>query len=79
MSLPLAIGLPQGMEWIYILIIILLLFGAKKLPELARGLGLGIKEFKKAAKEVTDEVENPSDDKSSGGDKSGGAPPSSKG
>jgi sec-independent protein translocase protein TatA len=37
----------------------LLLFGAKKLPELAKGLGTGIKEFKKATREVTDEIQNP--------------------
>ena len=42
-------GLPGGMEWIVILIGIILLFGAKKIPELMRGLGSGIKEFKKAA------------------------------
>jgi sec-independent protein translocase protein TatA len=47
-----------GWEVVLILAAILLLFGAKKLPELARGLGSGIKEFKKATKEVTDEVQN---------------------
>ena len=36
--------------------VVLLLFGAKKLPELMKGLGTGIKEFKKASKDVTDEV-----------------------
>src|SRR5437870_656324 len=45
-----------GGEIILILALILILFGAKKLPELAKGLGQGIKEFKKATKEVTDEV-----------------------
>lgn len=44
-----------GGEIILILAIVILLFGAKKLPELARGMGQGIKEFKKASKEVTDE------------------------
>jgi sec-independent protein translocase protein TatA len=38
-------------EWIVILIVILLLFGAKKIPELAKGLGKGLREFKKAIKE----------------------------
>jgi sec-independent protein translocase protein TatA len=47
-----------GGEIILILALILILFGAKKLPELAKGLGQGIKEFKKATKEVTDEVQN---------------------
>jgi len=43
-------------ELIVILFIILILFGAKKVPELARGLGSGLREFKKAAKEDTDEA-----------------------
>ena len=42
-------GLPGGMEWILIILVIVLLFGAKKIPELMKGLGSGIKEFKKAA------------------------------
>ncbi len=45
-----------GGEIILILALILILFGAKKLPELAKGLGQGIKEFKKATHEVTDEI-----------------------
>ncbi len=44
-----------GQELILILLIILVLFGAKKLPELAQGLGKGIKEFKKAQNEIEDE------------------------
>lgn len=44
-------------EIIGILIIVLVLFGARKVPELMRGLGSGIKEFKKASREVQDEVE----------------------
>ena len=38
-------------EWIVILIVVLLLFGGKKIPELMKGLGSGIKEFKNAAKD----------------------------
>ena len=53
-----------GWQIVLIVAIILILFGAKKIPELAKGLGSGIKEFKKAAKEVTDEVQNATDDKS---------------
>lgn len=49
-----------GWEWIIVILAVLLLFGAKKIPELARGLGQGIKEFKKATKEVTDEIQNAS-------------------
>ena len=47
-----------GWEWLIVILAVLLLFGAKKIPELARGLGQGIKEFKKATKEVTDEIQN---------------------
>lgn len=42
-------------ELTLILLVILLLFGAKKLPELARGLGKGMKEFKKAQNEIEEE------------------------
>jgi sec-independent protein translocase protein TatA len=47
-----------GMEWLIVILAVLLLFGAKKIPELAKGLGTGIKEFKKATREVTDEIQN---------------------
>jgi sec-independent protein translocase protein TatA len=52
-----------GWEVILILAVVLILFGAKRLPELAKGLGTGIKEFKKASREVTDEIQNAGDDK----------------
>src|SRR5438132_9176549 len=45
-----------GPDLLVILVIILLLFGAKKLPELARGMGQAIKEFQKAKDEFTDEL-----------------------
>src|SRR5512140_1808313 len=51
-----------GGEIILILALVLILFGAKKLPELAKGLGTGIKEFKKATREVTDEIHTAMDD-----------------
>ena len=44
-------------EILVILFVIILIFGGKKLPELARGLGLGLKEFRKASKDIKDEVE----------------------
>ena len=47
-----------GTEIFLILVVVLVLFGAKKIPELAKGLGTGIKEFKKATREVTDEIHN---------------------
>ena len=43
-------------ELIIIFVIILLIFGGKKLPELAKGLGKGIREFKKATKDVQDDL-----------------------
>ena len=51
-----------GWEIVLILAVVLILFGAKKLPELAKGLGTGIKEFKKATREVTDEIQNAGED-----------------
>jgi sec-independent protein translocase protein TatA len=52
-------SLPGGMEWILIVLVVLLLFGAKKIPDLARGLGQGIREFKKATREGEKELESP--------------------
>lgn len=45
-------------ELILIILVILLLFGAKKIPELARGIGKGMSEFKKGLKDVEDEIKN---------------------
>jgi sec-independent protein translocase protein TatA len=60
-SLPLAF-LPGGSEWIVIALVVLLLFGAKRLPELARSLGKGMTEFKKAMHEATSEFEKVKDE-----------------
>lgn len=62
-------SMPGGTEWLLIALVILLMFGGKKIPELAKGLGSGIKNFKKAmneddevAKNVkTDEIEKKSE------------------
>ncbi len=51
-----------AIEWIVIVLIILLLFGAKKIPELARGLGQGINEFRKASTDIRREIEKGADD-----------------
>lgn len=47
-------------EIILILLVILVFFGAKKIPELAQGLGKGIREFKKATREIEEDVTNDS-------------------
>jgi len=57
MNVMFALGFIGGWELILILAVVLLLFGAKKLPELAKGLGSGIKEFKKASRDVTNEID----------------------
>jgi sec-independent protein translocase protein TatA len=49
------LGLSGG-ELVLVLVVILVLFGAKRIPEFAKGLGKGINEFKKASREVTDEI-----------------------
>ncbi|MFD2248481.1 Sec-independent protein translocase subunit TatA/TatB [Pontibacter ruber] len=51
------IGGLGGTEVILILFAILLLFGAKRIPELAKGLGRGIREFKDATKEIKSDIE----------------------
>ena len=50
-------AMPGGWEIVIIALLILLMFGAKKLPELARGLGQGIREFKGAVDGVKNEIE----------------------
>ncbi|MBK9510279.1 MAG: twin-arginine translocase TatA/TatE family subunit [Cytophagaceae bacterium] len=57
MSNIIVLGNLGGTEIFVIVFVILLFFGAKKLPELARGLGKGIREFKDATKEVKDNIE----------------------
>ena len=49
-------GFSSWSHWLIVLLIIVLIFGAKKIPELAKGLGSGIKNFKKAIKEDEDET-----------------------
>ena len=48
--------MPGGSEWILIFIVVLLLFGGKKIPELMRGLGSGIREFNNAKNDVKDKI-----------------------
>ena len=58
--LPIAmVSMPGPLELVLILLVVLLLFGAKRLPEIARGMGQAIKEFKKS---ITDINKDPNDD-----------------
>ena len=50
------LSLPGGMEWVIILFVVLLLFGGKKIPELMRGLGKGIREFNNARNNIESEI-----------------------
>lgn len=52
----LLLGLPGGPEWVIIILVVLLLFGGKKIPELMKGLGSGIREFNKAKNQVSDQI-----------------------
>ncbi len=53
----LLIGMPGMGEWILIGLVVLIFFGAKKIPEFAKGLGRGIREFKDAVSDVKKEVD----------------------
>ncbi|MER6937884.1 twin-arginine translocase TatA/TatE family subunit [Nocardioides sp. NBC_00850] len=57
------IGMPQGAEWLIILAIVILVFGAAKLPELARGTGQALRIFKTETKGLRDEDEKEKGDK----------------
>lgn len=52
------ISMPGGSEWLLIFLAILLLFGGKKIPELMRGIGKGIREFNSAKANVQQELED---------------------
>jgi len=56
------IAMPGVPEIILILLVVLLLFGGKKIPELMRGLGKGLREFNSARNQVKDEIEKGMDD-----------------
>jgi sec-independent protein translocase protein TatA len=53
-------GLGPG-ELLLIFLVVLLLFGAKRLPEIAQGMGKGIREFKRAMKDTSDEIKGSND------------------
>jgi sec-independent protein translocase protein TatA len=52
------ISMPGGSEWILIILVVLLMFGGRKIPELMRGLGRGIREFNDAKNNVKQEIED---------------------
>ena len=49
--------MPGGSEWILIIVVVLLMFGGKKIPELMRGIGKGMREFNDAKNNVKNEIE----------------------
>ncbi len=60
--IPLFLGGLRGSEIIIIALVILLLFGGRKIPELMRGLGKGVRSFRQGMKEVNDEINSDSSD-----------------
>ena len=54
--------LPSGSEWVIMALLILLLFGGKKIPELMKGLGKGVKSFKDGVNEAKEEINKAKDD-----------------
>jgi len=52
----LLLSMPGGSEWIFILLVILLFFGGKKIPDLMRGIGKGVREFNDAKDHVKNEI-----------------------
>jgi sec-independent protein translocase protein TatA len=56
------LGFIGGQEIMWVAIVVLVLFGAKKVPELMKGVGTGIKEFKKASRDVQDEFQRTLDE-----------------
>ncbi|MEC7858067.1 MAG: twin-arginine translocase TatA/TatE family subunit [Bacteroidota bacterium] len=60
MNVIFAIGMPGGWEWIIIGLIVVVFFGANKIPEIFKGFGKGIREFKDASREIKKEIEKES-------------------
>ena len=55
--IPLFLNNIRGWEWIIILVVVLLLFGGKKIPELMRGIGKGISSFKEGMRDTKNDIE----------------------
>jgi len=58
----LLLSLPNGSEWVILALLVLLLFGGKKIPELMRGIGKGIRSFKDGIKDVEEEIKKDPED-----------------
>lgn len=58
--------MPGGAEWIVIALVVLLLFGGKKIPELMRGLGKGVRSFKEGLNDAGNEIKSAADEARSG-------------
>ncbi len=69
MNVILAWSFPGGWELVLIVLVILVFFGAKRIPDLARGLGRGIREFKDATKGIKDEIDEGAKDSENKKDK----------
>ncbi len=55
------LSLPGGPEWIIIALVVLLLFGGKKIPELMKGLGKGVRSFKEGLNDASREIKDAAD------------------
>ncbi|OJW84405.1 MAG: preprotein translocase [Bacteroidetes bacterium 46-16] len=58
MNPQLLLSMPSGGEWLWVIIAIIVLFGGKKIPELAKGIGKGIREFNDAKDGIKNEIES---------------------
>lgn len=65
---------PSGMEWILIFLAVLLLFGGRKIPELMKGIGKGIREFNSAKDKVKDNLEEGMNERDDEADQEKSAP-----
>ena len=53
----LLLSMPSGGEWLWVILVVVIFFGGKKIPELARGIGKGIREFNDAKDGIKSEIE----------------------
>lgn len=54
----LLLSMPSGGEWLWVILVVIILFGGKKIPELAKGIGKGIREFNDAKDGIKNEIES---------------------